>query len=75
MLGEGVAEGQGAEGRGRRGRAGRGGEARWTEGGLGCRCLGMYVDWLEQLYSNTVSSFGICQGMYWQHLNQPCVAG
>ena len=23
----------------------------------------------------SVSSFGICQGMSWQHLNQPCVAG
>ena len=24
---------------------------------------------------HTISSFGICQGMSWQHLNQPCVAG
>ena len=24
---------------------------------------------------HTFSSFGICQGMSWQHLNQPCVAG
>ena len=24
---------------------------------------------------HTVSSFGICQGMSWQHLDQPCVAG
>ena len=26
-------------------------------------------------YLIIVSSFGICQGVSWQHLNQPCVAG
>ena len=30
---------------------------------------------LTHVLMHTVSSFGICQGMSWQHLNQPCVAG
>ena len=34
-----------------------------------------FTSLLTRVLMRTVSSFGICQGMSWQHLNQPCVAG
>ena len=37
--------------------------------------LSLLTHRLVLVLMHTVSSFGICQGMSWQHLNQPCVAG
>ena len=40
-----------------------------------CSCLYCLIGLSFFVSMHTVSSFGICQGMSWQHLNQPCVAG
>ena len=40
-----------------------------------CSCLYGLMGLSIFVLMHTVSSFGICQGMSWQHLHQPCVAG
>ena len=44
--------------------------------GLGlCSCLYWLLGLSFFVLVHTVSCSGICQGLSWQHLNQPCVAG